>query len=251
MVPDDQFEGALTTEGPAAKPGRRKATAKNGHELQTAMKDRTPAASSAAEAVEAALQPVAGAKRKARIEHKVPGRIRMKVPAAKEDPAILASYHEIFSQVPGVTQVKTRPETGSIVIHYDAQNAPAFEQHFHDRCGAHLHMDDAAQPEDEVNEMARKIEVEAEFLAEHSHFARVSVDFFKAFDRELKITTENTVDLKLLLAGGLAAFTFLEIGAAAATPMWVTLGLFSLNHFVELRGEDERPRQPTKVPDAA
>ena len=52
---------------------------------------------------------------------------------------------------------------------------------------------------------------------------------------KLKITTGNTVDLKIVLAGGLAAFTFLEIGATAATPMWVTLALFSLNHFAELQ----------------
>ena len=36
----------------------------------------------------------------------------------------------------------------------------------------------------------------------------------------------------------LAGFTFLEIGAAAATPMWVTLAIFSLNHFVELHAHD-------------
>ena len=41
----------------------------------------------------------------------------------------------------------------------------------------------------------------------------------------------------------LAGFTFLEIGAAAATPMWVTLVIFSLNHFVELHAHDaDEPR---------
>ena len=50
----------------------------------------------------------------------------------------------------------------------------------------------------------------------------------------MKLTTGNAIDLKVLLAGGLAAYTFWEIGAEAATPMWVTLALFSLNHFAEL-----------------
>ena len=59
-------------------------------------------------------------------------------------------------------------------------------------------------------------------------------NFFKKVDRELKLASGNTIDLKLLLAGGLAVYTFFEIGADAATPMWVTLALFSLNHFAEL-----------------
>jgi hypothetical protein len=91
-----------------------------------------------------------------------------------------------------------------------------------------------ARLDDEIDKIADKIEAEAEFLAAHSRLARTTVDFFKAFDRELKLATSNNLDLKIVLAGGLAAYTFLEIGAHAATPMWVTLGLFSLNHFAEL-----------------
>ena len=48
----------------------------------------------------------------------------------------------------------------------------------------------------------------------------------------------NNLDLKIMVPIGLAAVTFLEIGAAAATPMWVTLAIFSLNHFVELHAHD-------------
>ena len=54
--------------------------------------------------------------------------------------------------------------------------------------------------------------------------------------------------MKIVLAAGLAAYTFLEIGGNAATPMWVTLALFSLHHFAELqtdhRAELARARTP-------
>jgi hypothetical protein len=51
------------------------------------------------------------------------------------------------------------------------------------------------------------------------------------------------VDLKILLAAGIIGFTVLEVGAAAATPVWVTLTLFGLNHVIEMhtRHDDGGP----------
>lgn len=48
------------------------------------------------------------------------------------------------------------------------------------------------------------------------------------------MATGNAIDIKLLLALGLVGFTFLEVGATASTPMWVTLAIFALNHFAEM-----------------
>jgi hypothetical protein len=45
------------------------------------------------------------------------------------------------------------------------------------------------------------------------------------------------VDLKMVLCIGLVGFTIFEVGAAAATPVWVTLTLFGLNHFIEMQSE--------------
>jgi hypothetical protein len=93
-------------------------------------------------------------------------------------------------------------------------------------------------PKTHLGEVTEQIEEEAEFLAEHSHTARVVVDWAKDLDRGIKRATNNNLDLKIMVPLGLAAVTFLEIGAAAATPMWVTLAIFSLNHFVELHAHD-------------
>lgn len=194
---------------------------------------------------DAASAPKPKKKHKARIEHKIPGRIRMKVPHAKSNPEILKTYATAFSAIPGITRVHPKVETGSIILEYDPKYEAAFHHHLHCACEHHdTHVHSESRPGDEIGDIASKIENEAEFLAQHSAVARVTVDFFKNFDREMKVLTDNTVDMKILLAGGLAAFTFFEIGAEAATPMWVTLALFSLNHLTELHA----PHRPAAVP---
>jgi hypothetical protein len=86
----------------------------------------------------------------------------------------------------------------------------------------------------EVDALAQKIQVEAEFLSAHSNLARSMVEGVRSVDRAVKLATGNTVDLKVLLPLGLAVYSFLEAGVEVATPLWVTLGIFSFNSFVVL-----------------
>ncbi len=147
--------------------------------------------------------------------------------------------------MPGITSVKAKPDSGSVIIHYDIRHEQEIGAQFDRLCApdpAARPRPKPARPGDEIKDIADKIEAEAEFLAERSEFARATVDFFKSVDRELKNSTGNAVDLKVLLVGGLAVFTFLEIGAGAATPMWVTLALFSLNHLAELQTQPAMAR---------
>jgi hypothetical protein len=53
-------------------------------------------------------------------------------------------------------------------------------------------------------------------------------------DREVRTATNNNVDLTIMAAVALIGFTVLEVGATAATPVWVTLTLFGLNHVIEM-----------------
>jgi hypothetical protein len=177
-------------------------------------------------------------KHKARIEHKVPGRIRMRIPSGKSNPAILEIYREAFSHIPGITNVKAKPATGNIIIHYEPKFEGEIEKqlpnYFARHQQHHLSLDATPLPGDEINLIANKIEAEAEFFAERSEFAKTTVDLFRKLDHQLKLSTGNTIDLKIVLAGGLAAYTFWELEADAATPMWVALGLFTIHHFAEL-----------------
>jgi hypothetical protein len=178
-------------------------------------------------------------KMKLEIAHQVPGRIRMKVGAAKANPELLEQIKETFMVIPGVEQVEVNPATGSVVLHYDVDQHDEFHGHLQHHTGGHHQ----APPTNEIDALASKISQEAEFLAENSHTARVIVDFFKATDKQIKAATSNTIDLKIVLASAIAGFTIFEVGANAATPVWVTLSMFGLNHLIEANSPEARAEE--------
>src|SRR5215471_7191942 len=104
------------------------------------------------------------------IAHQVPGRVRMKIPAGKNNPELLKQISEVFGVIPGIEEIIVNPTTGSVVLHYDTDR--------HD-----------------------------EFHASHSHSARAVVDFVKKCDREIKLATNNALDLKIIFAGAIILFT--------------------------------------------
>ncbi len=169
----------------------------------------------------------------------------MKIPAGKGNPELLRQVADAFGQIPGIERVAVNETTGCVVLHYDTER----HHEFHGALSSHVDGPNGAQrpPPTEIDAFADKIEKEAEFLAEHSTTARAVVDFVKSVDRDIKIATGNNLDLKMLLAAGVIAVTVLEIGASAATPVWVTLLLFATNHYVELH----RPAAPTPARVAA
>jgi hypothetical protein len=181
------------------------------------------------------------------IAHQMPGRVRFKIPAARDNPELLEEIRKIFAGMPGLRRTRVKPEAGSIVLRYDPDAAAAFEAQLMEKWRQMRQLMPPKAPKkqkapkrperlgDEFDQVTREIEAEAEFLAGHSHSARVLVDFFKDADREIKILTNNAIDLKIVLALALAVATFAGVGATAATPMWVTLALFALNHFIEMQ----------------
>ena len=165
-----------------------------------------------------------------KIAHQVPGRVRMKIPAGKGNPELLKQISDAFGVIPGIEEVTVNPTTGSVVLYYDTDR----HDEFHGSLQHHHGIGPGRPPATELDDLASRIEGEAEFLAKHSHTARVVVDFVKKIDREVKLATNNTIDLKILLALGIIGLTVTEVGATAATPVWVTLAIFTINHFIEL-----------------
>jgi hypothetical protein len=166
---------------------------------------------------------------KLKIAHQVPGRVRMKIPSGKGNPELLEQMKQTLGSLPGVEEVIINPDTGSVVLHYDTDMHDEFHGHMEHHTGGHHR----PAPTNEIDALANKIQQEAEFLAENSHTARVIVDFFKQVDQQIKTGSHNTIDLKIVLAVGIASFTIMEVGANAATPVWVTLAMFGLNHLIE------------------
>jgi cation transport ATPase len=153
----------------------------------------------------------------------------MKIPTAKGDPEALRAIADSFNGVPGVESVSINPTTGSLLLKYDSSRHVDVHAGLGARAGA-----DYQPPETDIDKTADAIAREAEFLAEHSHAARLIVDFFTLLDRELKLRTDNFVDLKIVLAAGIIAGTVFELGMLAATPVWLTLAVFTINHMVQL-----------------
>ncbi len=183
---------------------------------------------------------------RAEVAHAVHGRVRLKIPGAKSRPDLLAEVKASFATLPGIDAIEVKPESGSLVIYYDTEHHPEIGSLVRSLSRAEavpvavIHP--AAEgppaphhhPSTKVDDLTQTIEDEAEFLAEHSAVARSVVDAVKDLDRRLKRATHNNIDLKIMVPIALAGVTFLEVGAAAATPMWVTQVIFSMNHFVEL-----------------
>jgi hypothetical protein len=182
---------------------------------------------------------------KAQLAHTMPGRIRIKIPTARGNLGLLEQTRQVFEGLPGLKFITLKPDSGSILLHYDVEAAAAFEAALSAAWDSVRPKTHAARkpvrPEihNEFEDATRNIAAEAELLASRSHLARMLVDGFKDLDRHLKLATNNTLDLKIVLALGLAVVTFLGVGASAATPMWVTLVLFSLNHFLEIHPPKE------------
>jgi hypothetical protein len=170
-----------------------------------------------------------------KIEHHVPGRVRMKIPAGKGNPELLKQVSETFAAIPGIEEVVVNPTTGSVVLRYDVDRHDEFHGSFQGHYQNHAAPNGSQHGADtELDKLTNSIEAEAEFLASHSHTARVVVDFVKTLDREIKVASGNTIDLKIVFAVGIICLTVFEVGATAATPVWVTLAIFTVNHFIQM-----------------
>jgi len=169
----------------------------------------------------------------ATVVHHLPGRLRVRLPRSRRDPRLLEQVRDFVQGLGGVCHVEINPVTGSILVHY----RPESEEEIHRLLSQASTVDafeEAPPALTEADEMAVKIEKEAEFLAAHSEVALQMVTAVKALNREIREATGNMVDMKVLLPAGLAVWAFLKAGADVATPLWVTLAIFSFHSFVAL-----------------
>src|SRR5579885_1770630 len=169
-----------------------------------------------------------------RTAHRMPGRIRLKLDGSSRKAHELEDLKRTIASMPGVDRVEANLASGSLVIHYDPKLYGRFhhqlKEHGDSTGTFHLDVPDIGEGAD----LIKSVEEEADFLAEHSETARVMVNGFRSLDRAIRRATDNTVDLKVLRPLGLAVYSFVEIGLEAATPLWITLGIFSFNSFVQL-----------------
>jgi hypothetical protein len=56
----------------------------------------------------------------ARIVHRSPGRLRLRMPALRQEPELAARITERLGDLPGVRELRSIPATGSVLVLYDA-----------------------------------------------------------------------------------------------------------------------------------
>jgi len=178
------------------------------------------------------------------VAHHIPGRIRIRIPAARGDPGLLEQIRIGAEAVSGVESVESNAITGSVLIRYSREACQDFEQRLSAANHSGFELRSIRQGQKDGAAAGGRPETA-------STTANAISAAFKGFDSSIRTATDNTLDLKVLLplaAGAAAAFTARE---ALATPLWLTLAIFAFSAFVVLHpaaGPDQSgglvPRTP-------
>jgi hypothetical protein len=163
------------------------------------------------------------------VHHHIPGRLRIRVPAAKGQEELLRELSSAIARAPGISEVAYNQVTGSILIQYSLN-----EHH-------NLESLDAGLSASAVPVAVKKVTP-----AEHpSHdrrrrrdrrsLAAMKVDsFFKQLDNGIRDSTNDELDLKFILPSVVAALGIFSLRHASTTPLWLTLLIFAFHSFLGL-----------------
>ena len=155
-----------------------------------------------------------------RVVHVSPGRVRVKVPHAKHNPAVTQAIHERLAATPGISHVETNLLTGSILILFEAAEVALDEvmPGVAEALGAVL-------PGLEEEVIAGLLHPSANGSGSSQPLAHQITGLFGGLDRQLGSASGGMVDFRVLLP--LSLF-FLGIGRLVAAetapfPSWYDL----------------------------
>lgn len=164
----------------------------------------------------------------ARIAHHIPGRLRIVIPAARRKLGVLVRVAGEIEKLASVQCVEVNPAAGSILVHYarEQNNLPLAVS----ALGRGLQLFELALEElDGLTATRRRIDKRG------SELGRELITAAKVLNRELKVATGGTIDLRVLVPLGTAGLTALNAQRAnGPTPLWLTLLTFAFNSFVAL-----------------
>ena len=163
------------------------------------------------------------------VHHHLPGRLRLRIPAAKGEEEELRELSSAIARTAGIGQVDYNPITGSILIQYSLErykNLQSLESSL-----------SASAVPIAVNNSHR-----AHRPSQYQHnprgrsiAARRVDSFFKQLDHEIRMATDNEIDLKFILPFGVGILgLFLLLRHSSTTPLWLTLLIFAFSSFLGL-----------------
>ncbi|MBV8142485.1 MAG: hypothetical protein JOZ60_10615 [Verrucomicrobia bacterium] len=162
------------------------------------------------------------------VQHSLPGRLRLRVPAAKGEENELREISSAIAKTEGIEQVEYNPITGSILIQYSPQR-------YTDLHALEFGLSASAAPIAFNNSHPSYDSRQRPRYQRGRSIAARRVDaFFKEVDHEIRIASDNEIDLKFILPFGVAVLGLLALRYSSATPLWLTLLIFAFNAFLGL-----------------
>ena len=153
---------------------------------------------------------------KAHVSHRMPHRLRIKIPSKKKDVSYFATLMERLSGCPGVKEIRVNPDTGSALIFYEGERKA-------------------------IAEFANKNDL---FVLGRSGrpqkplFDNVS-DTFKVYNRQLKTATGGELDIPSLVFLSLLISGIWEIARGNfVMPAWYTAFYYAAGVFTRARVDE-------------
>jgi len=174
----------------------------------------------------------------ASIAHRVPGRIRIRIPSARADSEFLEKARAALASLPGVLEVTCNPLTGSLLVLHSPDIELQLEGGGTSHNGTTLPfvLQPATTPSSAKSHKARGKRRRQSLLA---HAVAETVTDVDDVVRE---ATGNAVDLKILLPIVATVLAFAFSGRRArTTPVWLTLAMFAFSSFLSLHGPQGEP----------
>jgi len=169
----------------------------------------------------------------ASIAHRIPGRIRIRIPSAKADSEFLEEARAALSALPGVLEVTCNPLTGSILVLHEP--------------GAELELEDAMTSQNGRTLpfvlTAAKLEVDPprerrRRAPRQSYLASAITETVADLDDLVREATGNALDLKVLLPILAGSIGLTMLRGSRRTPLWLTLMIFAFTSFTILHGKE-------------
>jgi len=162
------------------------------------------------------------------VHHHLPGRLRLRIPTAKGEEDELRALSSAIARAPGISQVEYNPITGSILIQYSPEQ-------YRNLRSLESSLSASAVPIAVNNSSSLRHEAHHRHHRRGRSIAARRVDsFFRQLDHEIRVATDNEVDLKFILPFGVAVLGLLALRHSSITPLWLTLLIFAFNSFLGL-----------------
>jgi len=168
------------------------------------------------------------------VAHHVFGRLRLRVPAAKNDLGFLDALAGEIEQVEGIEWVRLSPITGSVILEYDTEEVDPARMLEAVRRAAHRQR--LALPELTLSVPTSQSAFGEDQVSprEPSLAAQKLLRALTELNRELKRETGNAVDLQFLLPLASVFAGVVTARRPQSSPMWLTLVTFAFNAFIAL-----------------